>query len=239
MNMTTRSTDMHVAGLWRYPIKSLGGEPLDHAELTGDGIAGDRIVHVRSPAGPLTGRVRHGLLTLPVTTGPDGTPHVDGHSWQSPEAQAMVGAVGGPDATMAAYDGPERFDILNLLVATDGAVAQFGHDIRRLRPNILIGGVPGLAETSWPGHALAIGDTVIGLHSLRGRCVVTSIDPDTGARDPGIFRHIRTDFNGELALNSWVIREGTISIGQPARLIETTAQPTHIGGWIVGAPYEH
>jgi uncharacterized protein len=62
--------DVHVSQLWRYPIKSLGAEPLGSAQLTADGIAGDRIVHVYNARGPLTGRSRHGLLTVPATTGP-------------------------------------------------------------------------------------------------------------------------------------------------------------------------
>ena len=44
---------MQVAGLWRYPVKSLGGEALVEAELTSDGIVGDRRVHVRGGGGPL------------------------------------------------------------------------------------------------------------------------------------------------------------------------------------------
>ena len=36
--------------------------------------------------------------------------------------------------------------MLPLLVATDGAVAAFGRDVRRLRPNVLIGGVEGMDE---------------------------------------------------------------------------------------------
>ncbi|MBK6306789.1 MAG: MOSC N-terminal beta barrel domain-containing protein [Gemmatimonadetes bacterium] len=42
---------LRVAGLWRYPVKSLAGEPLREAQLTRDGIPGDRIVHVRGPEG--------------------------------------------------------------------------------------------------------------------------------------------------------------------------------------------
>ena len=57
---------MHVSQLWRYPIKSLGAEPLRSAQLTADGIAGDRVVHVHNARGPLTGRTRHGLLTVPA-----------------------------------------------------------------------------------------------------------------------------------------------------------------------------
>jgi hypothetical protein len=128
--------------------------------------------------------------------------------------------------------------VLNLLVATDGAVASFGHDVRRLRPNLLLGGgVPAAAEATWPGRALAIGDALIGVHSLRQRCIVTTIDPDTGARDLDVLRQIRDDFGGELALNCWVIRPGTVAVGDVAELVETDAVPGEIGGWTVGAPY--
>jgi MOSC domain-containing protein len=229
--------DVHVSQLWRYPIKSLGAEPLGSAQLTADGIAGDRIVHVHNARGPLTGRSRHGLLTVPANTGPDGVPRVAGHPWTTVEANQIIQAHAGVDSQLAAYTGPERFDVLNLLVATDGAVRAFGHDGRRLRANVLISGVPADAEATWPGRALAIGDVLIGIHSLRGRCVVTTIDPDTGQRDVEVLRRIRHEFGGKLALNCWVIRPGTIHQGEPAQLVTTDEHPAHLGGWIVGAPY--
>ena len=71
--------------------------------------------------------------------------------WDSPEVAAEVADIAGPGAKLVRYDGIERFDVLPLLVATDGAIAAFGHDGRRLRPNIVIGGVEGLAEREWPG----------------------------------------------------------------------------------------
>jgi uncharacterized protein YcbX len=228
---------MHLEGLWRYPVKSLAGEALSEARLTADGVAGDRRVHVRGRRGPLTGRTRHQLLTIPAATGPGGVPWVAGRPWDTPAAAEVVRTAAGADAELVAYTGPERFDILNLLVATDGAVDELGADIRRLRPNLLIGGVPARAEQDWPGHALLIGDAVIGVHSTRGRCIVTSIDPDTGAQDLDVFRRIRHDFGGELCLNSWVIRPGRVRIGDPVTLERTQLQPDRIGGWIVGAPY--
>jgi uncharacterized protein YcbX len=228
---------MHVAALWRYPVKSLAGEPLQTAELTLDGVTGDRTVHVRGSRGPLTGRTRHDLLTVSASTAPDGVPQVAGHAWDSAAARELVQAAGGPDAELAAYDGPERFDIANLLVATDGALARFGADVRRLRPNLLLDGVPDHTEPTWPGRAVAIGDALVGVHSVRQRCIVTSIDPDTGEQDLDVFRRIRRDFSGELALNCWVIRPGTVGVGDQARLVPTDEQPAHLGGWIVGAPY--
>jgi MOSC domain-containing protein len=228
---------MRLDGLWRYPVKSLGGEALESAELTDDGIPGDRVVHVRNDRGPLTGRTRHGLLTLPATTGPDGVPLVAGHRWDSAAAHALVTERAGPDARLARHDGPERFDVLNLLVATDGATAVFGHDLRRLRPNLLISGVAAADEAAWPGHALAIGDALIGVHSVRRRCIVTSIDPDTGEQNLDVSRRIRRVLGNELALNCWVIRPGTVHVGDPVRLVPTDQRPDHLGGWIVGAPY--
>jgi uncharacterized protein YcbX len=230
---------MQIAGLWRYPVKSLGGEPLSSAALTADGIRGDRIVHVRGQRGPLTGRTRHGLLTLPVRTGGDGTPLVDGQAWDSPQVAELIRERAGDGAVLIADASPQRFDVLNLLVATDEAVARFGHDVRRLRPNILVSGVATGAEATWPGHALAIGDALIGIDSPRARCIVTTIDPETGEQDLDVLREIRRDFGGELALNCWVIRPGTINVGDEARLVRSDEQPGHYGGWIVGAPYPH
>jgi len=86
---------------------------------------------------------------------------VSGHPWDSLEALALVRNAAGPAATLTFHQGPERFDILPLLVATDGALAAFGHDTRRLRPNIVVGGVDGLAERDWPGKCLRIGDAVL------------------------------------------------------------------------------
>jgi len=132
---------LRLDGLWRYPVKSMAGEPLHEAQLTTNGIPGDRIVHVRGPEGVRTSRRQHRLLGLKGTLGSDGQPLVNGLPWRSGEVLALVKEAAGEDASVAAYDGPERFDILPLLVATDGAVAAFGRDIRRLRPNMLIAGV--------------------------------------------------------------------------------------------------
>ena len=210
---------LRVAGLWRYPVKSLAGEPVDSTRLAPSGIPGDRLVHVRGPEGVRTSRRHHRLLGLRGTLSPEGTPLVNGRVWDSSEALALVRDAAGADAWLAAYDGPERFDVLPLLVATDGAVAEFGRDIRRLRPNILIGGVPGMEERSWPGGELHIGDVVIRLDSLRPRCPMTTVDPETLERDPEVLRDIGRRFGGRLALNAEVVRPGAVGVGDPVAFV--------------------
>lgn len=213
------SPGLHVAGLWFYPVKTLAGVPLTSAELTPLGIPGDRGVHVRGPEGLRTSRRHYRLLGLQGSLSPAGEPLVDGFPWDGPEALARVKAAAGDDAWLAASGEVGLFDILPLLVATDGAVAAFGRDIRRLRPNLLIGGVPGLDETGWEGAELHIGDAVVGLDSLRGRCPMTTVDPDTLERDPEVLYDIGRRFRGRLALNAEVLRPGRVAIGDSVRLV--------------------
>jgi uncharacterized protein YcbX len=194
-------------------VKTLAGEALQAAELTESGIPGDRIVQVHGPEGVRTSRRHYRLLGLLATLDPYGDPLIDGLPWQSDEALALVRAAAGNDAWLEAYDGLERFDILPLLVATDGAVAAFGRDVRRLRPNILIGGVQGMAERGWEGAELHIGQAVVRLDSLRARCPMTTVDPDTLVRDPEVLKDIGRRFGGQLALNAEVLRPGTIRVG--------------------------
>ena len=64
------------------------------------------------------------------------------------------------------------------------------------RPNLIVGGVEGLAERDWPGQTLRIGETRIGVRDLRGRCVMTTYDPDTLEQDRDVLRGIVRQFEG-------------------------------------------
>lgn len=211
---------MRVAELWRYPVKSLAGERLARAELTPNGIVGDRVVQARDARGRvLTARTKHDLLGLAGTLGADGEPLIDGRPWQSDASAAAIRRVAGPEARLARHDGPERFDVLPLLVATDGALEALGVDRRRLRPNIVIEGVEGLAERAWPGRQLRIGRAIIEVAKLRSRCVMTTFDPDTQAQDHSVLKRIVEDFGGKMALDCEVVRGGALAVGDPVELL--------------------
>jgi hypothetical protein len=210
---------LYVAGLWRYPVKTLAGERLSSADIGIDGVPGDRHIWVVGPEGVRTSRIHYKLLGLRGTLSPDGQTLIDGYPWDSPQALALVKRAAGDDAWVEVAEEDARFDILPLLVATDGAVAAFGRDVRRLRPNILIGGVDGLDEREWPGAHLHIGRLIVRLDSLRGRCPMTTVDPDSLVRDPEVLKDIGRRFRGRLALNADVSRPGTIAVGDPVTLV--------------------
>jgi uncharacterized protein YcbX len=211
---------MHVAEIWRYPVKSMAGERLERAELGAGGVTGDRVVQVYDAAGRvITSRTRPRLLGHRARLGPTGEPLVDGEPWDSAAIADRVRRAAGEGARLARFDGVERFDVLPLLVATDGAVAAFGRDHRRLRPNLVIGGVPGLAERTWQGRVLGAGEVLIELVDLRGRCVMTTYDPDTQEQDVAVLRDIVERFEGTLCLNARVLRPGFLAVGDPVELL--------------------
>jgi hypothetical protein len=211
---------MHVAELWRYPVKSLAGERLEQAEIRPDGMVGDRLVQVYDARGHVvTARKHPDLLGHRGTLGPDGEPRIDGWPWASPEAAAAIAQAVGWKARLERFTGEERFDILPLLVATDGAIAALGVDGRRLRPNIVVRGVDGLGEREWPGRRLRIGEVEIAVAQLRARCVMTTYDPDTQVQDPGVLRRIVREFGGTMALDCAVLVGGTVRLGDPVTLL--------------------
>jgi hypothetical protein len=216
---------MHIKELWRYPVKSMAGETISEATVGPLGIEGDRMVQVWAAGGRVvTARTHARLLGHRGSLGPDGEPLVDGRLWSDPGVRTDVERIVGTGARLVRNPGPDRFDVLPLLVATDGALAEFGHDGRRLRPNIVVGGVTGLAERTWQALRLRIGEVVIQIADLRGRCVMTTYDPDTLEQDHGVLNGIVRRFGGRLALNGSVIRGGIIRIGDSVELIGTTGE---------------
>ena len=212
---------MKVAELWRYPVKSLGGESFVQATVSAAGIEGDRLVHVEDHAGRvISARTHPRLLGLHAVLGPDGEPWVDGRPWNAPGVADAVRAAAGPGARLVRNIPGDVFDVLSLSILTDGAIDKLGVDRRRLRPNILVCGAEGLAERAWPGRRLAIGGAIVGVRKLRGRCVMTTYDPDTQQQDLGVLQRIVSDFGGRMALDCWVIAPGPVAVGDEVTLLE-------------------
>jgi uncharacterized protein YcbX len=204
-----------VAELWRYPVKALRGEALEHAEIDEDGVRGDRLLRVDEDedSKTITARTARSLLGLAATVGDDGEALIDGRPWRAPESLNAVRAASGPAAVLAATDGGKRFDAAPILVLTDGGLAQLGVDGRRFRPNIMLGGVDGPQERDWVGRRLRAGSVLLFVREPCERCVVTTIDPDTLEVDPEVLRRTRLELGGMMGVYCEVLVPGEISVG--------------------------
>lgn len=212
---------MFLKEIWRYPVKSMQGERLESVRAALNGLEGDRILQVRDGRGKMiTSRTKPGLLRHRALLGRDGVPLIDGRLWTDPQVTRDVQLAAGNSAHLVQDTSSDRFDILPLLVATDGALAAVGEDTRRFRPNLIIGGVEGLTERGWEEKWLQVGEALVRLANLRGRCVMTTFDPDTGVQDKDLLRRIYSEFDGVLALNASVLRPGTIHVGDPVKLLD-------------------
>lgn len=220
--MSENNNKLHVAEIWRYPVKSLAGEQLETADIHADGIKGDRrvLVYNEETRQLITSRTHPKLLGLKATTDINGKVLINGNPWDDAESTSAVITAAGVNARLIEWDGLERFDVLPLLVATDGAIKEFGYDRRRLRPNIVIGGVEGLAEREWAGRRIRIGKAVIEFAQLRARCVMTTYDPDTQKQNHAVLRHIVKKFDGTLALDTEVVNGGSIAVGDPVEFVD-------------------
>jgi MOSC domain-containing protein len=92
-------------------------------------------------------------------------------------------------------------------------------DGRRFRMLFTITGVGAHQEDSWLGRSVAIGQAVVRVHEVVGRCAVTTHDPDTGVPDLDTLRILagyRPPESGEaLPLGVWgsVERPGVVRLG--------------------------
>jgi uncharacterized protein YcbX len=211
--------DVYVAELWRYPVKSMAGERLGACQLTPHGIPGDRVVHVERQGRIVTSRSRPRLLLHRARLGAGGEPLVDARPWSDATVAQDVELAAGEGAHLV-RDREGLFDVLPLLVATDGAIAALGYDARRFRPNLVIGEVPGLAERGWEGRRLSVGGAIILAVDLRERCIMTTFHPDTAVQDVEVLLRIRRELEGTFALNCRVEQAGPVSVGDPVSLLD-------------------
>jgi hypothetical protein len=94
---------MYVAQIWRYPVKSMAGEQLDHVEVGALGLAGDRIVHIEDRRGRVvTARTHPQLLGHQGSLDPAGEPRVDYRVWTEASVLADVERIVGTSISSSA-----------------------------------------------------------------------------------------------------------------------------------------
>ncbi|MFF4214887.1 MOSC domain-containing protein [Streptomyces nondiastaticus] len=229
-----------IEAIWRYPIKSTGGERLQHAHVGTRGLAGDRLFAVRDAEGRLgsgknTRRFRRmpGLLHLRsrYPDGPAGRPELlDPHGAAVPDPDAYLRHyLGRDDVGLAREETVSHFDQLPLSVLTTAtldwvraAVPGVPVDERRFRPNLVVRTPPGtrpFTEDDWLGYMARIGDT-LRVQFIRSseRCAMTNEAQQDLPHSPLILRAIAQSHDTRLDALATVATPGPVNTGDALRL---------------------
>ena len=220
---------MIVSQLWRYPVKSLRGESVQRASFEAGGIAFDRRYVVLDPnpmrqGKPLTGRLDKRLLAYSSFVDGEGvrvrTPSgrecgVEEQAWLDELAREI-----GSPVVLERSDGPIHDDADVLVVSASSIAALAGEygahvDRLRFRPNIVLDGIDlkPFAENAWEGKTFAVGEALFEAVHTCGRCVMTTIDPETLDMDPKFLRLVVEKHNAQFGMYFRIARAGTLSVG--------------------------
>lgn len=239
-----------VEALFRYPVKSMSGEPLEAADLGWHGLEGDRRLAFRRADDRggfpwLTAtRLPDLLLFSPLTRGPapEGTlpTHIrtpDGQEMAvfSEELAAEVGRRHRSPVQMMHLN-RGIFDEASISVITSATVSEIGRlveqrpDVRRFRPNILIASLRSapFEEDDWVGGVLAFGegpDAAIGVTNRDERCAMVNFDPDSAHPTAEVMKTIVRLRDNMAGVYGTVTRRGRLRVGQPIFFVPASAPP--------------
>ena len=221
-----------VAGLWRYPVKSMAGEALQSADVSWHGVAGDRRWAFirggmeRSGFPWLTIRERpelsHYRPRFADPDRPDGSPTIV----RTPSDRefdvadlALAAELG--DGVRVIRQNRGVFDTFPLsLISTQtiaglGAQMGAGLDAQRFRPNLLVEAADGaeFPEDAWVGAVLRIGGLRMRVDKRDGRCVMVNVDPVTLERNPAVLRTIARERDACLGVYGSTVEPGRVAVG--------------------------
>jgi uncharacterized protein YcbX len=96
-------------------------------------------------------------------------------------------------------------------------------DKRRFRANVYLdlGAAGGFSENAFVGHKVRIGSkVVVAVLERDPRCQVITLDPDTGAPNPGILSKVARGHEGTAGVYGAVLAEGMIRTDDPVELLD-------------------
>jgi len=229
-----------IEAIFRYPVKSMRGEPLDATTLGWHGLEGDRRLALRRLD------ERGGNPWLTASKLPDlilFTPrrHEGGRGGalpthvRTPEGEelpvfgealaAEVGRRHGAPVQMMQLD-HGIFDETSISVIASETVREIGRlsgksaDVRRFRPNIVVRSprATPFEEDQWVGGVLVFGEgddapaVTVTMRDLR--CVMVNFDPDLGSSAPEVMRSVVRANQNHAGVYGTVTRIGRLAVGQ-------------------------
>jgi uncharacterized protein YcbX len=229
-----------IEAIFRYPVKSMRGEPLDAANLGWHGLEGDRRLAFRrlddhSGFPWLSASTLPDLILFSPLRHDEGSGEALPTHVLTPEGEempvfgeALAAEVGRRcrTAVQMMHLNHGTFDDSSISVITSDTVREVCRlagksvDVRRFRPNIVVRSTRAVPfeEDEWLGGVLTFGDAdrgpavTVTAHDVR--CVMLNIDPDEGILAPEVFKAVVRANGNNAGIYGTVTRTGRVAVGQ-------------------------
>lgn len=225
--------------IWRFPIKSVGGERIDEAMVGPMGIEGDRGWGLVDLATGLTLTARRepqllyasaavvdGDVVVTLPTGEETADDAALSSWLERDVELRPAGPDDHGTFEISLAEDERTD----WVQWDGGLGSFhdsgarritfvseasmrSWDRRRFRLNVITDGDAG-AEKAWFGQQVEAGECIVDVTRMVDRCVVvTRPQPDGIERDLSVLKTVHAELDGDLGVGGVIVTPGRIAVG--------------------------
>jgi uncharacterized protein len=240
----------HVEAIFRYPVKSMGGERLEEANLGWYGLDGDRRLAFRrmddrSGMPWLTASKLPDLLLFAPHRREDGAQGDLPTHIRTPDGKEMP--VFGDDLAAEVgrrYGAPVQmmqlrhgiFDEACISVIALDTVSEIGRlagrslDVRRFRPNVVVRSLRSVPfqEDEWLGGVLSFGEgddapaITVTMRDLR--CSMVNLDPDSASPAPEVMKAVVRANQNTAGIYGAVTRIGRLVVGQTILLRAATGK---------------
>ena len=229
-----------IEAIFRYPVKSMRGEPIDDATLGWHGLDGDRRLAFRrlDERGGFpwltASKVPDLILFTPQRREPANGAALPTHV-RTPEGEEMplfgealaadVGRrYGAPVEMMQLNHG--IFDDASISVIASDTVREIGRlagvspDVRRFRPNIVVrlARPTPFQEDEWVGGVLSFGEgddaPAIAVTMRDVRCSMVNLDPESASPAPEVLKAVVRANQNNAGVYGTITRVGRLAVGQ-------------------------
>ena len=229
-----------VEAIYRYPVKSMGGERLEEAQLGWHGLEGDRRLAFRrledrSDFPWLSASTLPDLIRFAPRRDADGARGELPTHIRTPEGDELP--VFGEDLAADVrrrYGAPVQmmhlkhgiFDEASLSVIALDTVREIcrlagrSPDVRRFRPNVLVRSLRStpFQEDEWVGGLLTFGEgddaPAIAVTMRDVRCSMVNLDPDSASPAPEVLKAVVRGNQNNAGIYGTVTRVGRLAVGQ-------------------------
>jgi len=240
MSNLTNTEIGRIAGLYRYPVKSMLGTSLESARLGWQGLEGDRRFAFRRVTERVdfpwltAGRLPALLLYEPILQGevltqvrtPDGAIlEIYSEALRQELSQRFGKEVELLQLKHGIFDEASVSIISTSTIRGLAQTLEKDIDQRRFRPNIVLEATQSeiFGEDKWVGGTLIFGEADTGAAvsvTLRDlRCNMINLDPDTAQQDPSVLKAVARMNEGNAGVYGTVVRTGTLEVGQKVTLM--------------------